>query len=648
MDPDTIFDCQVKRIHEYKRQLLNALRIVVLYNRLRENPGLSMPPRTFFFAGKAAPAYHLAKVIIKFINNLAGTIDGDPAVRGRLKVLFLPEYCVSLAERLIPASDVSNQISTAGYEASGTSNMKFMMNGALTIGTRDGATIEMAEEAGEENFFLFGLTAEQVAGSRGWYNPHWHYDNEPETRAALDLIFSDHFSRNEPGVFAPLRDALLTRGRPLHAPGGPHVLPRGGPAAGAALRRPGGLGAQGDPERGRLGQVLQRPHHRRVCGRHLERRSRARSRDGARNGPRHERGHARSRRWQASRRRTTMLVDLARLEREYYERQPDLGDPTQLVSFGTSGHRGSPLRGSFTEAHILAITQAICDYRRGQGTDGPLYMGKDTHALSGPAQRTALEVLAANGVETIIQRDDGVTPTPVISRAILVYNRGRKRAPRRRHRHHAVAQSARGRRLQVQPAEWRSGRHRRDAVDPGPRQRAAARRATPASSACRSRRRSRRRPRTRKTSSCPTSRICATSSTWTRSAPPASSWASIRSAAPPCRTGSRSTTVYELDIAVVNPSIDPTFSFMTVDHDGKIRMDCSSPYAMARLVGLKDQYRRRLRQRSGLGPARHRHAVRRADEPQSLPGGGHPLPARRTARAGRRTPRSARRWSAAA
>ena len=211
-DPDSIFDCQIKRIHEYKRQLLNALRVVVLYNRLRENPNLDMTPRTFFFSGKAAPAYQLAKVIIKFINNLAGTIDGDPAMRGRLKVLFLPEYCVSLAERLIPASDVSNQISTAGYEASGTSNMKFMMNGALTIGTRDGATIEMAEEAGEENFFLFGLTAEQVAGSRGWYSPQWHYDNEPETRAALDLIFSNHFSRYEPGVFGPLRDALLTRG----------------------------------------------------------------------------------------------------------------------------------------------------------------------------------------------------------------------------------------------------------------------------------------------------------------------------------------------------------------------------------------------------------------------------------------------------
>ena len=198
VDPDTIFDCQIKRIHEYKRQLLNALRIVVLYNRVRENPNLEMTPRTFLFSGKAAPAYHLAKLIIKFINNLASTIDNDPTMRGQLKVLFIPEYDVTLAEHLIPASDVSNQISTAGYEASGTSNMKFMMNGALTIGTRDGATIEMAQEAGEENFFLFGLTAQQVADSRGWYNPHWHYEHEPETRAALDLIFSDYFSPTSP------------------------------------------------------------------------------------------------------------------------------------------------------------------------------------------------------------------------------------------------------------------------------------------------------------------------------------------------------------------------------------------------------------------------------------------------------------------
>jgi starch phosphorylase len=212
VDPDTIFDCQIKRIHEYKRQLLNALRIVVLYNRLRDNPGLEMTPRTFFFAGKAAPAYQLAKLIIKFINNLASTIDGDPVTRGRLKVVFLPDYCVSLAERLIPAADVSNQISTAGYEASGTSNMKFMMNGALTIGTRDGATIEMAEEAGEENFFLFGLTADQVEAGRSWYDPHWHYDHEPETRAALDMISSNYFSRYEPGIFTPLHDALLRDG----------------------------------------------------------------------------------------------------------------------------------------------------------------------------------------------------------------------------------------------------------------------------------------------------------------------------------------------------------------------------------------------------------------------------------------------------
>src|SRR5271154_2961202 len=212
VDPDSVFDCQVKRIHEYKRQLLNALRIVVLYNRVLENPNLDVVPRTFLFAGKAAPAYQLPKLIIKFINNRAETIDGEPAVRGKLKVLFLPEYDVSLAQRLIPASDVSNQISTAGYEASGTSNMKFMMNGALTIGTRDGATIEMAQEAGEENFFLFGLTAQQVTDSRGWYNPNWHYEHEPETRAALDLIFSGHFNRHEPCIFEPLRDTLLTHG----------------------------------------------------------------------------------------------------------------------------------------------------------------------------------------------------------------------------------------------------------------------------------------------------------------------------------------------------------------------------------------------------------------------------------------------------
>jgi starch phosphorylase len=211
-DPDTIFDTQIKRIHEYKRQLLNALHVVVLYNRLRVNPKLSFPPRTFYFAGKAAPAYHFAKLVIKFINSVGATLDADPVVKGRLKVVFVPDYRVSMAERLIPASDVSEQISTAGYEASGTSNMKFMMNGALTIGTRDGATIEMAEAAGEENFFLFGLSAEQVASARGFYNPQWHYDHDPETRAAVDLISSNHFSRQEPGVFNPILDTLLRDG----------------------------------------------------------------------------------------------------------------------------------------------------------------------------------------------------------------------------------------------------------------------------------------------------------------------------------------------------------------------------------------------------------------------------------------------------
>jgi glycogen phosphorylase len=212
IDPDTIFDSQVKRIHEYKRQLLNVLQIIMLYDRLRDDPKLQIPPRTFLFAGKAAPSYTLAKLIIRLINEVGAKIEADPAMRKQLKVVFVPNYGVTLAERLIPASDLSEQISTAGYEASGTGNMKFMMNGALTIGTRDGATIEMAQEAGEENFFLFGLSAEQVASSRGWYDPNWHYQNEPATRTALDLIFTDHFSHHEPGVFEPIRQALLTHG----------------------------------------------------------------------------------------------------------------------------------------------------------------------------------------------------------------------------------------------------------------------------------------------------------------------------------------------------------------------------------------------------------------------------------------------------
>ena len=212
VDPESLFDSQVKRIHEYKRQLLNVLHVIVLYNRLRHNPTLDVLPRTVFFSGKAAPAYTFAKLIVKLINNVAAVIDRDPAVRGRLKVVFLPNYSVTVAERLIPASDLSEQISTAGYEASGTGNMKFMMNGALTIGTRDGATVEMAREACEENLFLFGLTASQVQESRGFYSPWWHYQNAGETRSALDLIFHDHFSPHERGIFAPIKEVLLNKG----------------------------------------------------------------------------------------------------------------------------------------------------------------------------------------------------------------------------------------------------------------------------------------------------------------------------------------------------------------------------------------------------------------------------------------------------
>jgi len=285
-----------------------------------------------------------------------------------------------------------------------------------------------------------------------------------------------------------------------------------------------------------------------------------------------------------------MLVDVARLEREYHQRRPDLDDATQRVSFGTSGHRGSPLTGSFTEAHIAAITQAICDYRRSQGTDGPLFVGKDTHAVSAPAERTALEVLAANAVETVIQRDGGVTPTPVVSRAILVHNRGRR------------TRLADG--IVVTPSHNppEDGGFKYNPPHGGPADTDATRwieqRANTLLGAANAG--VRRLPYAEAIGAATTHQddfvlpyvedlrnvvdLDAVRAAGLRLGVDPLGGASVGYWEPIAR-------VYGLDVTVVNPTVDPTFAFMTADHDGKIRMDCSSPYAMARLVALKDRYR---------------------------------------------------------
>jgi phosphoglucomutase len=284
-----------------------------------------------------------------------------------------------------------------------------------------------------------------------------------------------------------------------------------------------------------------------------------------------------------------MLVDLARLEREYYECRPDVDGSEQRVAFGTSGHRGSPLRGSFTEAHILAITQAICDYRHAHGTDGPLYMGKDTHALSGPAQRTALEVLAANEVETIIQRDNGFTPTPVISRAILVYNRSR------------AEHLADG--IVITPSHNppEDGGFKYNPTNGGPAD-------TEVTQWVENRANALLRNGNTAVKRVGFTRAFTAETThqedfvlpYVNDLSNVVDMEAIRAAGLKLAVDPLGgaavhywepiNTVYKLDIAVVNPKVDPTFSFMTVDHDGEIRMDCSSPYAMARLVGLKDRY----------------------------------------------------------
>src|SRR5215831_11660927 len=299
-----------------------------------------------------------------------------------------------------------------------------------------------------------------------------------------------------------------------------------------------------------------------------------------------------------------MLLDPARLEREYFERHPDLQDPNQLVSFGTSGHRGSPLYGTFTEPHILSITQAICDYRRKQKIDGPLYLGKDTHALSEAAQRTALEVLAANSVETIIQRNDGVTPTPVISRAILVYNRNREE-------HLADG-------IVITPSHNppEDGGFKYNPPNGGPadtdvthwvEERAnellrggnAGVRRVPFAAAM----------------AAATTRVDDFVLPYVNDLRNVIDMDAIRAAdlklavdplgGAAVHYWEPINGVYGLDIAVVNPKVDPTFSFMTLDHDGKIRMDCSSPYAMARLVELKNRYRVAF----GNDPDADRHGI---------------------------------------
>jgi len=284
-----------------------------------------------------------------------------------------------------------------------------------------------------------------------------------------------------------------------------------------------------------------------------------------------------------------MLIDVSQLDREYYERRPDLSDPSQLVAFGTSGHRGTPLKGSFTEAHILAITQAICDYRKQHTVDGPLYMGKDTHAVSGPAQRTALEVLAANGVETFIQADDGYTPTPSVSHAILVYNRGRKE-------HFADG-------IVITPSHNppEDGGFKYNPTNGGPAD-------TDITSWVQDRANELLRGNNAGVKRVPleSAMKAATTHEYDFVMPyvndlrnvidmEAIRGAQLKLGVDPLGGAAETywgpiNSVYGLSIDVVNPTIDPTFSFMTVDHDGKVRMDCSSPYAMASLVRLKDKY----------------------------------------------------------
>jgi starch phosphorylase len=213
VNPDTLFDVHVKRIHEYKRQLLNIFHVITLYNRIKKAPDKEIVPRTVIFGGKAAPSYVQAKLIIKLINSVADLVNNDPDVNHKLEVVFLPNYCVSQAEKIIPATDLSEQISTAGLEASGTGNMKFALNGALTIGTLDGANIEMMEEVGQDNIFIFGLTAKEVETKRvQGYDPWEYYNSDEELRTTLDMVRFNHFIPGEPNLFLPIWNSLMAQG----------------------------------------------------------------------------------------------------------------------------------------------------------------------------------------------------------------------------------------------------------------------------------------------------------------------------------------------------------------------------------------------------------------------------------------------------
>ena len=212
VNPESMFDVLVKRIHEYKRQHLQLLHIITVYNRIKLDPDREVTPRTFIFGGKAAPAYHMAKLIIKLIHSVGSVVNADVDVKGRLKVAFLPDYNVTLGQRVYPAADLSEQISLAGKEASGTGNMKFAMSGALTIGTLDGANIEIRQEVGEENFFLFGLTADEVQALRSaGYKPRSFYEADEELRRCIDSLVSGQFSSGDPDLFRPLYDSLLNQ-----------------------------------------------------------------------------------------------------------------------------------------------------------------------------------------------------------------------------------------------------------------------------------------------------------------------------------------------------------------------------------------------------------------------------------------------------